>query len=124
MNARYSTIVEYGFTTLYTPNHGICHNICGTLNISFVVDRVSDVPKRHYNAGMRPKYARIHLHSRITAVHTSQRIKILLRENQGAGLERAPPAFAAPGGGRITPARDLTHPPHVGASSGSAPRNN
>ncbi len=45
MNTRYSTFVEYGFTTLYTPNHGICHNICGTLNISFVVDRVSDVSK-------------------------------------------------------------------------------
>ena len=116
MNTRYSTFVEYGFTTLYTPNHGICHNICGTLNISFVVDRVSDVSKRHHNAGKHPKYARIHLHSRITAVHTSSRIKILLRENREAGLKEALQVSTAPTGGRTPSTRD-THgippPPHA-----------
>ncbi|SAI88984.1 hypothetical protein MBBA_2138 [Methanoculleus bourgensis] len=91
MNARYSTDVEYGFTTLYTPNYGICHNICGTLNISFAVDRVSDVSKRHHNAGKRPEYARIQIHSRITAVHTSPRIKTLLREYRRVRVEEGAP---------------------------------
>ncbi len=84
MNARYSTDVEYGFTTLYTPNYGICHNICGTLNISFVVDREPGVRERHHITVKRPKYARIPFHSRIIGTHTYTRIKILLRANRNA----------------------------------------
>ncbi len=84
MNTRYSTDVEYGFTTLYTPNYGICHNICGTLNISFVVDRGSGVPDRHHNTGKRPEFTWIPVHSRITAFHWFMRIKTLLRKKRKA----------------------------------------
>ena len=91
MNARYSTDVEYGFTTLYTPNYGICHNICGTHIISFVVDRGSAVSKRHYNTGKCTKCVGIHLHTLIIAVHTSLRIKILPRVYPARMLEEGAP---------------------------------
>ena len=106
MNTRYSTDVEYGFTTLYTPNHGICHNICGTLNISFVVDRVSDAHNRHRNAGNRPEYARLLHLSRITRIHTSARIKTLLRPNPGA------PSGAANRAAPVPPCRSAAPAPH------------